>query len=434
MAFLDHVTLTISAGKGGDGVVRWRREKRVPLGGPYGGDGGDGGDVYIQGVRNLHALNHFRNEKEFKAEDGAPGGGKLMHGKRGDDLVLTFPLGTKVINTDLDISYELLNEGEKVLVLHGGKGGLGNHNFKNSIRRAPEISTPGKKGEFATFQIELQLIADIGLIGFPNAGKSSLLNSFTNATSKVASYAFTTLEPHLGDYHGFVIADIPGLIEGASEGKGLGHNFLRHITRTRILAHLVSAENEDITLAYKTIREELGKYSEELLRKQELVILAKADMLSELDLAKKKGELEKVCGKEVITLSLYDDARIESLQQKLSALLSGKEVPVVQEVKIEQKKIVSKGAAKKALPKKREDTKEKPKKSLSKTVKGAKKQAKRKSVKSVQKIVVKKASKKSAKKALPKKSTSKKVIQKKIAKKVAKKKWAKSRKVENIKK
>ncbi len=351
MAFLDTVKLDIAAGKGGDGVVRWRREKSIAMGGPYGGDGGDGGDVYIQGVRNLHALNHYRHVHRFQAQDGAPGAGKLMHGKRGDDLILTFPLGTKVTNTDLDISYELLNENEQILILHGGKGGLGNNNFKNSTRRAPEIFTPGKRGEFATFAIELQLIADVGLIGFPNAGKSSLLNSLTNATSKVASYAFTTLEPHLGDYYGNVIADIPGLIEGASEGKGLGHNFLRHIERTRILAHLIAADNEDVGQAYRTIRAELGMFNEELLKKEEIVILTKIDTVSDPKILKKKQtELERVSKKEVHLLSLYEDGSIKELSEVLSTYLNKK----VEEVKIKKapaKKVVVKKVAKKVTKK-----------------------------------------------------------------------------------
>lgn len=420
MAFIDQVTLTIAAGKGGDGVVRWRREKRVPLGGPYGGDGGDGGDVYIQGLRNLHALNHYRNEKEFKAQDGFSGENKLMHGKRGNDLVLTFPLGTKITNTDLDISYELLEEGQKILVLHGGKGGLGNHNFKNSVRRAPEIATPGKRGEFATFQVELQLIADIGLLGFPNAGKSSLLNSVTNATSKVASYAFTTLEPHLGDYHGYVIADIPGLIEGASEGKGLGHNFLRHITRTRILAHLVSVENEDIALAYKTIREELARYNPELLHKRELVILTKSDMVDEVELAKKKKELEKVCGKEVLVLSLYDDVRINVLRQRLSALLSGKEVILAVKPAQKDKEIrkVTKKPAKKIAKKVVQ-------KKVSQKAKVATKKVVKKPVKKVIKKGAQKVIKKLTKKVVKKKPTLKKVAKKTPIKKVVKKKAGK---------
>lgn len=325
MAFLDTVDLTISAGKGGDGVVRWRREKSIPLGGPWGGDGGNGGDVYIEGVRNLHALNHYKNTRDFNAEDGASGASKLMHGKSGEDLILTFPLGTKVTNIDLEISYELLNENERILILRGGKGGLGNDQFKNSTRRAPEIATPGKKGEYSRFHVELQLIADIGLVGFPNAGKSSLINEITNSTSKVASYAFTTLEPSLGDYHGYVIADIPGLIEGASEGKGLGHTFLRHIERTRILAHLISAENEDITLAYKTIRSELAAYNKELLDKQELVILSKIDTIQDpKELKRKIKELEKVSKKDVIALSLFDDESVSNLGTQMSAILNRK--------------------------------------------------------------------------------------------------------------
>lgn len=346
MAFLDKVTLKIFAGKGGDGVVRWRREKSIASGGPWGGNGGNGGDVYIQGVRNLHALNHYRHVHEFKAQNGAPGATQLKHGKRGDDLVLTFPLGTKIYNADLDISYELLNEGEQILILHGGRGGLGNNEFKNSVRRAPEIATPGKRGEFAKFEIELQLIADVGLIGFPNAGKSSLLNALTNATSKVASYEFTTLEPHLGDYFGNVIADIPGLIEGASEGKGLGHNFLRHIERTRILAHLISADNEDVSEAYRTIRAELGAFNEELLQKQEIVILSKIDTIAdEKELKKKVKDLEKVSKKEVVLLSLFDDVSIKNFSNHLNEVLNPKEEKrVVKKVvkKVAKKKVVKK--------------------------------------------------------------------------------------------
>lgn len=351
MAFLDKVTLKIFAGKGGDGVVRWRREKSIDSGGPWGGNGGNGGDVYIQGVRNLHALNHYRHIHEFKAPSGAPGATQLKHGKRGEDLVLTFPLGTKIYNVDLEITYELLNEGEQILILHGGRGGLGNNEFKNSVRRAPEIATPGKRGEFAKFQIELQLIADVGLIGFPNAGKSSLLNALTNATSKVASYEFTTLEPHLGDYFGHVIADIPGLIEGASEGKGLGHNFLRHIERTRILAHLVSAESEDVAAAYTTIRNELGAFNAELLNKEEIVILSKIDAVSDTKaLEKKIKELEKVSKKKVVALSLFDDASIKqftvSLNEELNPNKIKKEV-----VKEAVQKIVAKTAPKKVAKK-----------------------------------------------------------------------------------
>lgn len=342
MAFLDKVTLKIFAGKGGDGVVRWRREKSIARGGPWGGNGGNGGDVYIEGVRNLHALNHYRHIHEFKAENGAAGASQLKHGKRGDDLVLTFPLGTKVVNTDLEISYELLNEGEKILVLHGGRGGLGNNEFKNSVRRAPEVATPGKRGEFATFDIELQLIADVGLIGFPNAGKSSLLNALTNATSKVANYEFTTLEPNLGDYFGNVIADIPGLIEGASEGKGLGHNFLRHIERTRILVHLVSAESVDVAAAYRTIRNELGMFNKELLEKEELVVLSKIDTATdEKSLKKKQKELEKISKKEVILLSLFDDTSIKNFSHHLNEVLNPKEI------KKSVKKVVKKKVVKK---------------------------------------------------------------------------------------
>ena len=324
MAFLDHITLEISAGRGGDGVVRWRREKGISHGGPWGGDGGKGGDVYFVGARNMHALNKYRNERIFEAEHGQPGATKLMHGKNGRDLELFFPLGTKIYNIDLDITYELLEEGERILALRGGQGGLGNNNFKNSIRRAPKIATPGKKGEFATFDVELQLIADIGFVGFPNAGKSSLLNVLTNANAKTADYEFTTLEPNLGECYGYIFADLPGLIEGASEGKGLGHLFLKHIERTGAIAHLVAADEEDVVARYEAIRAELKKYSEAIAKKKEIIILSKSDTVSEKELEKKKKALEKKTKNSVHTLSVYDDTSIKACREALIAFVAKK--------------------------------------------------------------------------------------------------------------
>ncbi len=308
---IDHITLNVKAGKGGDGVVRWRREKGIPYGGPAGGDGGKGGNVYLRVVRDIEALSVYKHKTEWDAPEGESGQKRSMHGKGAEDLYLNVPIGSVIYNREYDIKYECMEEGEEILVLKGGKGGLGNENFKSATNRAPMEFTKGQIGEFATFDVELELIADAGIIGLPNAGKSSLLNSLTRAGAKVGDYQFTTLEPNLGAYYKYVLADIPGLIEGASEGKGLGHKFLKHIRRTRELVHLVSAENEDIKQAYKTIREELGKFDKELLKKEEMVVLSKSDTVSEKDLEKKRKDLEKVSKREVTVLSLFEDKSVK---------------------------------------------------------------------------------------------------------------------------
>ncbi len=317
---IDHVVLKLAAGKGGDGVVRWRREKGTPYGGPAGGDGGRGGDLYFRIVRDITALRDYFHDKDFTAPFGEPGQKRSMHGKNGENLYLRIPLGSVVYNKEYNLRYEFLEEGD-VKILKGGRGGLGNEQFKSATNRTPEEFTKGDLGEFATFEVELKLIADAGLIGLPNAGKSSLLNAFTRAGAKVADYAFTTLEPNLGAYHSYVLADIPGLIEGASEGKGLGHKFLRHITRTKTLVHLVSAENEDVAKEYKLIRKELGDFDKDLLTLKEMVILSKIDMVSDEERAKKKKDLEKACGKKVVELSLLDDDLIKKCGDALVASL-----------------------------------------------------------------------------------------------------------------
>ena len=217
---IDHITLNVKAGKGGDGVVRWRREKGIPYGGPAGGDGGKGGDVYFKVVRDIQALSMYKHKTDWEAEAGESGQKRSMHGGNGKDLYLEVPIGAVIYNREYDKTYECMEEGQEIVVLRGGKGGLGNEQFKSSTNRTPEQFTKGEPGEFATFDIELKLIADVGIIGLPNAGKSSLVNALTNASAKVGDYPFTTLEPNLGAYYGYVLADIPGLIEGASEGKG----------------------------------------------------------------------------------------------------------------------------------------------------------------------------------------------------------------------
>lgn len=308
---IDHVTLKIAAGTGGTGVVRWRREKGIPFGGPAGGDGGRGGDVYFRVVRDIGALIVYSHKKEWSADVGEAGQKRGMHGGDAKDLYLAIPVGSIVYNKEYDKRYEFTEEGD-FLVLRGGKGGLGNQNFKSSVNRTPEQFTKGEMGEFGTFDIELKLIADAGLIGLPNAGKSSLLNSLTRAGAKVGDYAFTTLEPNLGAYYGYVLADIPGLIEGASDGKGLGHKFLRHITRTKTLVHLVSAENEDVAEVYTTIRKELEKYDPTLLKKEEIVVLSKIDTVEPAEVKKKILALKKIAKKDPITLSLFDDTSVKT--------------------------------------------------------------------------------------------------------------------------
>ena len=319
---IDHVTLQIKAGKGGDGVVRWRREKGVPYGGPAGGDGGRGGDVYFKVVRDIQALSVYKHKKEWEAQVGEMGQKRSMHGSDAKDLYLEVPLGAVIYNREYDKRYEFMEEGN-FLVLRGGKGGLGNENFKSSINRTPEQFTKGELGEFATFDIELKLIADAGFIGLPNAGKSSLLNALTRAGAKIGDYPFTTLEPNLGAYFDYILADIPGLIEGASEGKGLGHKFLRHITRTKALVHLVGADNEDVANVYATIRRELGNFDKKLLDRDEIVMLSKIDTIDEKTLKEKVKALEKVSKKKVVLLSLYDDKTIKAFGDQLVQLLEG---------------------------------------------------------------------------------------------------------------
>jgi len=321
MAFVDEYTFTAYAGKGGDGVVRWRREKFRPKGGPSGGDGGRGGDVYVVGVRDIAMLGRISHKDTYTAESGEAGGSDSCHGADGKHLTIQLPVGSVVTNTNTGTTVELLTENNPIRILAGGIGGYGNEHFKSSTNRKPFEATKGAPGESGTFTVELKLIADIGLVGLPNAGKTSILNALTNANAKVGAYPFTTIDPNLGVYHGYVIADIPGLIEGASQGKGLGMKFLRHISRTSVILHCISLEQDTIVSDYDVVRRELSSRVE-ISEKKEYILLTKSDLVSVDDANRVKSLLEKERGVCVLgSVSIIDDTSIKELGDALTGLL-----------------------------------------------------------------------------------------------------------------
>lgn len=315
--FIDEIKLHFKAGRGGDGVVRWRHEKGIEKGGPYGGNGGKGGDVYAVGVRDIGILSAYRNVKLFEAGRGEDGAGKLKQGAEGKNIEVKLPLGSRLTNLATGHVIEILRDGEKTLLLKGGRGGLGNDHFKSSTNQNPKLATPGEDGEESDFHVELLLLVDIGIIGLPNAGKSSLLNALTAARSKVGDFPFTTLEPNLGSFYGLIIADIPGLIEGAAEGKGLGHKFLRHIERTKALLHCVSLENEDVVKPYEIVRGELKLYNESIIKKPEVVVLTKSDMVLAHEIQEKMKAI-KTLNPKVLAVSVLDDKSIAQLGEYLT--------------------------------------------------------------------------------------------------------------------
>lgn len=324
MAFVDELTIYAEAGAGGNGVVRWRQEKFVPKGGPAGGNGGRGGNVYVEAVRDIYILAKYKGNNKFHAERGEDGRGSSEHGANGEDVVIQLPIGSVITNKETGHVVRLDSEGEKIQILRGGSGGYGNEHFKSSINVAPQEQKDGREGDKGEFKVELELFADVGLVGLPNAGKSSLLNSLTNAKAKVGDYAFTTLDPNLGAFYGYVIADIPGIIEGASEGKGLGTKFLRHIKRTKMLAHLVSFENEDMMKTYEQICKELASYGNGLDEKDEVIVLTKTDVAEKQKIDDAMKQFQKI-GKHVFTLSLFDDSSVKSFQDELVKILREKE-------------------------------------------------------------------------------------------------------------
>jgi len=291
MKFVDEAVITVFAGAGGNGCVSFRREKFIPLGGPDGGDGGDGGSVWVEADENLNTLIDFRHERQFRAQRGENGMGRQMYGKTGNDVTIRVPIGTEIINVATDeIIGDLTEHGQRLKVAQGGEGGRGNVHFKSSVNRAPRKATSGSPGEERDIRLELKLLADVGLLGFPNAGKSTFIRAVSAATPKVADYPFTTLYPNLGvvsveAYRSFVIADIPGLIEGAADGAGLGSLFLRHVQRTRLLLHLVDMapfdESVDPAQQVRAIEAELRKYDPGMLEKPRWLVLNKGDLLSD---------------------------------------------------------------------------------------------------------------------------------------------------------
>jgi len=318
---IDDVKIKIIAGHGGRGAVAFNKTK-MNLG-PAGANGGRGGSIFLEGVSNINALHQFRFKKKVEAQNGENGKTQFDDGKSGKDLIIKIPVGTVVTDLDTGKSIEIINIGERLLVARGGKGGMGNLNFRSSTNTTPMQYGKGLPGEERELRLELKLIADVGLIGLPNVGKSSLLNTLTNAKSKIANYPFTTLNPNLGVYYELILADIPGLIEGASSGKGLGVKFLRHVERTKTLFHLISAESPDHVKDYKIIRQELGAYNKELLKKQEYVFICKSDLVDKPELKQKLGKLKKI-GISAVPISIIDDESMKRVEEILRKLIKQK--------------------------------------------------------------------------------------------------------------
>jgi len=316
---IDEVTIKVKAGNGGNGVVSFKRNAQTARGGPDGGNGGKGGSVYFCGVNDISALQSFTYTKEVKGEDGIKGGKQNLFGRNGLDTTIYLPIGTVVTDLATGIKFEIIDTQTKVLVATGGKGGRGNNEFKSATVQAPKYRELGEPGEEKDLKLELKLIADIGLIGFPNAGKSSLLEALTNAHPKIGNYPFTTLEPNLGVMDNLILADIPGLIEGASSGKGLGIKFLKHIERTKVIVHCLDSASTDFMKDYEVIRNELKDYNEELLTKKELIAITKSDNLDQKQIEKIQKFFDKQ-KKEIVFISIYDDKLLEIFKEKLKEL------------------------------------------------------------------------------------------------------------------
>jgi GTPase len=327
MKFLDQVKIYIKAGNGGDGSPSFRREKFIEYGGPDGGDGGKGGSIILRSERNLNTLIDYRFQQHHKAERGENGSGQNRTGRGGENLFLKVPIGTQVFEEDnKTLIYDFKKEGEEFVVANGGKGGLGNTRFKSSTNRAPRKFTKGTLGEEYIIYLQLKTIADIGIVGLPNAGKSSLLAAITNATPKIANYKFTTLNPNLGvatyDNKEITLADIPGLVEGAHEGIGLGIQFLKHIERCKALLHLLDITNENLENTYQQVKKELKSYSKELINKKEIIVLNKTDLLDKNEVKKIVKNFSKDKNSEILTLSTIEKNSISKIKSKLLLYVS----------------------------------------------------------------------------------------------------------------
>jgi len=313
---VDNIKLTVKAGKGGDGAVTFKRNAQTAKGGPDGGNGGNGGSIYFRGSHNINDLSEFRFKKEIKADNGVSGMKKKLHGKNAKNKIIEVPLGTQIKEEESGIIYEMEDLEKLILIAQGGKGGLGNTEFKSATNQTPRFAETGTMGEKKELFLTLRLIADIGLIGLPNAGKSSLLTVLTRAAPKIGNYPFTTLEPNIGMFNNHPIADIPGLIEGASKGRGLGIAFLQHIEKTKVLLHCIDSTEEDLEKVYKTVRSEFKKYSEELLKKPEIILFTKTDLVKEGELRKKiKNFLKR--NTRILFCSIYNEESIAKLKEEI---------------------------------------------------------------------------------------------------------------------
>ena len=318
---IDEVKISVTAGHGGKGRVSFNKTK-MSLG-PTGGSGGRGGSIFVEGISDLSGLNKFRFKKEFNAENGDDGRSQFRDGRDGKDLILSVPIGTVVHQLDTGKDLEITKIGQREIVAQGGNGGKGNYLFRSSVNTSPKEFEEGEAGESFNLYLELKLIADVGFVGLPNVGKSSMLNELTSAKSKVAHYSFTTLEPNLGVYYDLILADIPGLIEGASKGKGLGVKFLRHVERTKTLFHFITADSTDPVSDYKTVRKELGAYNKLLLEKPEYIFISKSDIVTQSTVAEIIKKLKKL-NQRVVAVSIYDWDSIELIRKILNDLIKEK--------------------------------------------------------------------------------------------------------------
>ena len=326
--FVDYVKINVTSGKGGKGSTHLRREKYVAKGGPDGGDGGRGGHIILRGNSQFWTLYHLKFKRHFKAEKGNDGGKNRITGSNGKDIFIDVPLGTVVKNTtDQSTIFEITEEGEERIICEGGKGGRGNWHFKSSTNQTPRYAQPGLPNQEIQITLELKVLADVGLVGFPNAGKSTLLSVITDAKPKIADYEFTTLKPNLGivkyrDFRTFIMADIPGIIEGASEGKGLGHYFLRHIERNSTLLFMIPSDSDDIVTSYKILLKELKKYNPEMLDKSRLIAITKSDLLDEELMQEIEIEIKEKIKEEFIFISSISNTGLTELKDKIWKMLN----------------------------------------------------------------------------------------------------------------